>query len=234
MRRFLARSFTTFGLFLGPVESAWASGAVVTDDATTGEACTAQVESWVQVQQGANTFWSMPAVVVAPGLEVAAGYRRDLVLGGDAGDSLLVQVKKLLVPLEADGWGVGVAGGSWLVTADPARFAGGYAYVPVSQSFAGDRLRLHENLGWIHDPARSVADALTWAIAGIWMPDERLEWDLETFGDTGSPASTQLAFRMWPVPGHVQFDVMVGGDVTGAVWAIGGLNLYTAPWSSSP
>ena len=227
-------SLITLVVSLCQATPAWASGAVVTDDATTGDTLTAQIESWVQLQSGASTFWSMPAVVVAPGLELAAGYRRDLTLDASAGDSLLVQVKRLLVPLETDGWGIGAVGGAWVATADPSRFAGGYAYVPVSQSFAGDRLRLHENLGWIHDPARQAVDAFTWAIAGIWMPDERLEWDWEAFGDTGSPAASQLAFRIWPVPGHVQVDLMVGADVSGAVWSSAGLNLYTAPWQAGP
>ncbi len=218
-------------LLVGPV---WASGAVITDDATTGEALTAQIESWVHVQPGASAFWSMPAVVVAPGLELAAGYRRDLKLGASAGDSLLLQVKRLLVPLDKDGWGIGAVGGAWVATADPARFAGGYAYVPVSHSFAGDRFRIHENLGWIHDPARQVADALSWAIAGIWLPDDRVEWDWEAFGDTGSPAASQLVFRIWPLPGHVQVDFLLGVDVTGAGWSIAGLNLYTDPWLAGP
>jgi hypothetical protein len=157
----------------------------------------------------------------------------------------VVQGKTLLRPLRPDGWGAGVVLGAGR---DPALAgtspdARSYdAYVSLSRAFAGDRVVLHQNTGWIYQRAGNERSfrgrhALSWAArvdvavgGGRGPPVVAVA---EAYGPAGVDPEFQVGLRAFPRPDAVQVDLSYGGLLrTGrpaAGWTVG-LTLTTPPF----
>ncbi|HEY9854594.1 MAG TPA: hypothetical protein V6D05_02565 [Stenomitos sp.] len=140
------------------------------------------------------------------------------------------QAKSLLMPVTPGGCGVGLALGGATVSGQNTL----YAYLPFSVSLMGDRLALHQNLGWVHGGQTAPADAMTWALAGQVRLSDRVEWRAEAYGDTRSQPSYQTGLRWWLWPERLQLDGIFGLTSGPGGWCVIGLNIYPPAWAAMP
>lgn len=220
-------------LLLNPV-TAHPARPMITDDARTVDSYACQVESWVRTNRGSREYWALPACNFTGNLELTLGGSRTSDATGSETSDIVLQGKTLLKPLETNGYGIAFAAG---YAAHPAAQSGHalgdpYFYVPVSFSFADDRVVLHTNAG-----ARHVRDEdkgrATWGLGSETMLTPRVYLIAETFGETRANASYQLGIRYWIVPNHVQVDTTYGnqyGNKTDARWFSVGLRLLSVPF----
>lgn len=207
---------------------------MITDDARTVDSYACQVESWVKTNHGSREYWALPACNFTGNLEMTLGGSRTIDATGSETSDIIVQGKTLLKPLETNGYGVALAVG---YAAHPAaqdhRVLGDpYFYVPVSLSFAGDRVVLHTNAGARHVRDEGKARA-TWGLGSETMISPHVYLIAETFGETRANASYQLGVRFWIVPNHVQVDTTYGnqyGNKPDARWFSIGLRLLSVPF----
>jgi hypothetical protein len=226
-------SVTMAALLLSP-PVAHAARPMITDDARTVDAYACQVESWVRTNQGSREYWALPACNFTGNLEVTLGGARISDATGSETSDIVLQGKTLLKPLETNGYGLAFAAG---YAAHPAaqngRMLGDpYFYVPVSFSFADDRVVLHTNTGAKHIRDEGKARA-TWGLGSETMITPRIFLIAETFGETRANASYQLGIRFWVVPNHVQIDTTYGnqyGDKPDSRWFSVGLRLLSVPF----
>lgn len=190
---------------------AMAGRPLVTDDAAIVDAHACQLEAWLHAEGDARTFWGLPACNPTGNLEITLGAA--IPAGGETQPlrSQLFQLKTLLRPRQADGWGLGLALGLQRVVRDGARHEA-YAYLAASRSLARDDTLLHFNLGALH---RGATPALTWGIALDRQVHERLWISLETFGENRGRAHYQLAVRHALMPDRLQVDASYGGHFGG-------------------
>jgi hypothetical protein len=220
-------------LLLNPAV-AYPARPMITDDARTVDAYACQVESWVRTNQGSREYWALPACNFTGNLELTLGGSRTSDATGSETSDIILQGKTLLKPLETNGYGVALAVG---YAAHPAaqdhRLLGDpYFYVPVSFSFASDRVVLHTNAGARHVRDENKARA-TWGLGSETMITPRVYLIAETFGETRANASYQLGVRFWVVPNHVQVDTTYGnqyGDKHDPRWFSVGLRLLSVPF----
>lgn len=203
---------------------------MATDDAGITEAGACQLESWAQRSQGLNEYWMVPACNFTGNLEVAVGRTRiDTGFGHDS--TTLVQGKTLFKPLATNSWGIGVAAGvrfrkEYVGSGDK------YAYIPLSWSFADDRLLVHSNIGWLRDGV-TRRDAVTWALGAETALARRTSISAEAFGQHKGKPSWQIGARHWLIADRVQVDLTYGsrfGQLGGeGRWFSLGLKFVTAP-----
>ena len=189
--------------------TAHAARPMITDDARIVDAKSCQVESWVRRNDDSTEYWAMPACNPTGNLELTLGGARGRVDGHVRTTDVQFQVKTLLKPLEMDGWGVGVAAGTVHHPHATGASRDWYAYVPASISFAGDRLVVHGNLGWM-DAADTGSRHATWGLGSETRLTERTWLIAETFGHDRRRPSYQFGLRHWLVPDRVQIDVTYG------------------------
>lgn len=207
---------------------------MITDDARTVDAKACQVESWARTDRGSREYWALPACNFTGNLELTLGGAVTRDAEGSATSDVILQGKTLLKPLEANGYGVGLALG---YAAHPAAQDGKalgdpYFYVPVSLSFADDRFVLHANAGARHVRNDHKARA-TWGLGSETLLTPRAYLIAETFGETRANAAVQIGIRYWIVPNHVQVDTTVGnqyGSKPGERWFSVGLRLISLPF----
>ena len=220
-------------LLLNPAV-AYPARPMITDDARTVDTYACQVESWVRTNQGSREYWALPACNFTGNLEMTLGGSRTSDATGSETSDIILQGKTLLKPLETNGYGVALAVG---YAAHPAaqdhRLLGDpYFYVPVSLSFASDRVVLHTNAGARHVRDENKARA-TWGLGSETMITPRVYLIAETFGETRANASYQFGVRLWLFPNHVQVDTTYGnqyGDKPDAHWFSVGLRLLSVPF----
>ncbi len=196
---------------------AWAARPFVTDDARLTTAGSCQLESWMRVYRESRETWALPACNPGGHLEFTAGgghARAD----GQAGTSDYVfQLKTLFRPLDADGWGWGLAVGRVVhpeTRPGPSQLGNTYAYLPLSASFGGGRWVMHANLGWLRD--RGSRDHRgTWGLGGEFYPHPRLALVAESFGDDAGKPYWQTGLRYSIVPELLQVDTTVGAQHDG-------------------
>jgi hypothetical protein len=123
-----------------------------------------------------------------------------------------------------------------------------YAYVPVSRAFAGDRVALHQNTGWLYQRAGDEREwrgrhAISWAaradvaVGGARGPGRYPAVAVaEAFGAQGAAGAApefQVGLRAFPRADAVQLDLSWGGFLrTGrpaAGWTLG-LTLTPPPF----
>ncbi|HEY2628316.1 MAG TPA: hypothetical protein VGI57_04280, partial [Usitatibacter sp.] len=125
-----------------------------TDDARVVDPKSCQVESWVRFNRDSTEYWALPACNPFGFFELTyggAGTRFD-------GESMvftdnIVQAKTIFKPLEANGWGWGLAAGTdrHLHREVANGWPGdAYAYIPVSFSFNDDAQVVHINAGMVN------------------------------------------------------------------------------------
>jgi hypothetical protein len=169
-----------------------------TDDARVVDKDGCQIETFYKKQEtySGSEFWFLPACNPF-GLEMTVGGNRI-----EGKDSLIVQGKILLKPLETNGSGYAISGG--LFGGDP------YFNSIASFSFFNDRAVIHANLGVTRDGEANVARA-TWGLgleALLYAP--RVYGILETYSQSGDKPTLHYGLRFWIVPNRFQIDATHG------------------------
>lgn len=212
--------------------SAEAARPMITDDARIVDAKACQLESWVRRNEGSTEYWAMPACNPTGNLELTLGGSRGRVDGHVRTTDVQFQAKTLIKPLETDGWGMGVAVGTIRHPHGAGSARDWYTYVPASFSFAGDKLVLHSNVGWM-DAASAGTRYATWGLGSETRLAEHTWLIAETFGQDRRKPSYQFGLRHWVVPNRVQIDVTYGnrmGSGTQERWISFGLRLLSPPF----
>jgi hypothetical protein len=196
----LAFHFAAFFLASG----AHAARPFNTDDARVVDRGGCQVETFYKEQRSysGSEFWFLPACNPF-GLELTLGGNR---IEGD--DSLVLQAKMLLKPLDTNGYGFAVSAGA----------LGGDPYVNgiASVSFFDDRAVVHANIGAIRDREADLTRG-TWGLgleALLFAP--RLYGILETYGERGEKPTLHYGLRFWIVPNRFQIDATHGEQRQGS------------------
>ena len=164
----------------------------VTDDARVVDPDHCQLETFYKEQRAysGHEFWFLPACNRL-GVEMTVGGNR---IEGE--NNLILQGKKLLKPLEPDGYGLALSVGSF----------GGDPYVNgiASFSFLRDWSVIHTNLGYFENRP-------TWGIGleQLVLPP-RVYAILETFGERGEKPTLHSGIRFWVVPNRFQIDSTYG------------------------
>lgn len=202
----------------------------VTDDARLTTAGSCQLESWVRIYPESREIWALPACNPFGNLELTAGGGKATNDGQPGSDDFIFQLKTLLRPLETNGWGLGLAGGMVhhpQVNPGPNLLGNTFVYVPMSVSFADDKVVMHANLGWLKDKASGEHRA-TWGLGGEFRLHDRLTGIAETFGDSSSGTFWQAGARFAILPERVQLDATLGRELSGPAssrWISFGLRL---------
>lgn len=206
---------------------------MMTDDARIVAPKACQVESWFRRNVDSREYWALPACNPFGWGELTfGGARTDPDEGPAHTSDVVVQGKTVFKPLEADGWGLGLALGLIRHPDRPEHRGIGeiYGYVPASFSFLGDRVVVHTNLGWIHNRDER-RDRPTWGLGA----ESRVlgnTWLVTEAFDQASGTRYQLGVRQWLVPDHVQVDVTYGNRFghSEARWFTIGLRLISKPF----
>jgi hypothetical protein len=190
---------------------AHAARPMITDDARITDPGACQVETWFQRFRDATDWWALPACNPGGNFEVTAGGAHAHAEGEAQRSAFLVQGKTLFKPLETDGWGIGLAAGYATQPGGGSGSGAPYFYVPVSLSFAADRILIHGNLGATR--LRVSGDTrFTWGIGGEFALTDRIYAIAESFGQDRGGGLYQGGVRVWLVPAHVQIDATVGSS----------------------
>jgi len=164
----------------------------VTDDARTVDPGGCQIETFYKEQRAyaGSEFWFLPACNRLD-VEWTVGGNR---IEGD--QHLIVQGKKLVKPLETNGYGLAFSAGSF----------GHEPYVNgiASFSFLRDWSVIHTNVGYIENRP-------TWGI-GLeqLLIAPRLYAILEIYGERGEGPTQHAGLRFWVIPNRLQVDSTVG------------------------
>jgi hypothetical protein len=164
----------------------------VTDDARTVDPGGCQIETFYKEQRAysGSEFWFLPACNRL-GLEMTLGGNR---IEGER--NLVVQGKKLLRPLETNGYGLAFSAG----------YFGGDYYVNGIASFSllNDWSVIHSNLGYFENRP-------TWGIGleQLILPP-RIYGILETYGERGEKPTLHGGIRYWVIPNRLQLDSTYG------------------------
>lgn len=209
------------------VVPAWAARPFVTDDARLTTAGSCQLESWVRAYRHSTELWALPACNPTGNLEFTFGGGYARTDSADSNDYVL-QLKTLMRPLRTNDWGIGLAIGTIRhpqVNPGPNLLGNTYAYIPLSVSFADDRLVVHANLGWLRDKA-TQRDQLSWGLGSEINLSERWTLVAEGFGTDAGTSYWQAGARLHLQPGRWQLDSTVGrqtGGSTDTQWLSFGL-----------
>jgi len=222
-------------IVLASVPRAHAARPMITDDARIVDAKACQVESWVKRNEASTEAWTLPACNPTGNLELTLGGARTWLRGdGSALTDHQLQAKTILLPLEPNGLGIGLAVGT---LRHPHRVAANgwpgdyYAYVPISKSFADDFWVMHVNVGAFRkrDEERTQG---TWGLGNEIRVREELFVIPEIFGSDRGRAFYQAGLRMWIVKDRVQIDATYGNRLvsgTAERWFSVGLRLLSPP-----
>jgi len=184
----------------------------MTDDAriTTAESC--QLESWTRRYRHRTENWALPACNLGGNFEITAGGGHFHADGAPHSSDHVLQGKTLLRPLEANGWGLGVALGG---VHHPGRQPGSkplgnhYLYLPLSVSTLDDRVVVHANLGWVRDRQTRLSST-TWGAGMEYWVHPRWMLIAEAFGDDRQKPFVQTGLRLTLIPGLLQIDATRG------------------------
>ncbi|MCA2998717.1 MAG: hypothetical protein ING75_08965 [Rhodocyclaceae bacterium] len=188
---------------------------MITDDARVTDALGCQVETWLRREPGpprVTEFWALPACNPTGNIEMTLGGATRQEAGEPRQSTIQAQLKTILIPLETDGFGLGIAAGVLRrdgrgAPASPIDSA--YLYAPMSKALAGDRVVLHLNIGASHD-RNERKTFRTWGLGSETAITSRIYLIAETFGDgTGAPFR-HAGFRFWLLPNRLQLDTTHG------------------------
>jgi len=199
-----------------------------TEDATILDEGWCQLDSWVFGSRSTNRYWLVPACNPFGNLELQVGYAREQPDDARGHNDYLLQAKTLLKPLEANGWGIGLAGAAARYGGSADRTWGYTALLIVSRSLADDRVRLHGNAGALYTQRTRRTSGL-WGIAGEFDATERVTVLGEVVGVSGEGRLAQVGGRIWLVPERVSLDGTVGrSDISGPAHTVFSLGIYLA------
>lgn len=193
----LTLAFHLAAFFLAST-AAHAARPFVTDDARVVDRGGCQVETFYKEQRtySGSEFWVMPACNPA-GIELTVGGNRI-----EGHDSLVLQGKVLVKPLETNGTGFAVSAGFFRDSP--------YLNTIGSFSFLDDRAVIHANLGAIRDNESEILRN-TWGLgleALLLAP--RVYGILESYGQRGEKPTLHYGLRFWIVPSRIQVDATHG------------------------
>lgn len=193
------------------VGPASAARPLVTDDARIVDPKACQLETWVRRNTDSTEFWALPACNPTGNVELTFGGAMTRELGATHTSDVQIQAKTIFRPLEPNGWGVGAVLGNLRRPAEQGRdFTSNlYGYIPVSVSFAEDRVVMHVNAGMLRPESRSAHRA-TWGVGSEIRFGERFYFIPEVFNQTGGRPFFQTGLRYWIVPGRMQIDTTYG------------------------
>jgi hypothetical protein len=208
--------------------SAYAGRPLDTEDATIVDEGWCQLESWVFASSSTRRYWLVPACNPFGNLELQVGFAREQPEDAPGHNDYVLHAKTLLKPLEANGWGIGLAGSA-------ARFGGGEertwgytALLIVSRSLADDRVRLNGNAGALYTQRTSRLSGL-WGFSGELDVTERVTVLGEVLGVSGEGRLAQVDGRVWLVPERVSLDGTVGrSDFSGSTETVFTFGIYLA------
>lgn len=209
--------------------AAHAARPLITDDARTVDAKACQMESWVRSNQGSREYWALPACNFTGNLELTLGGGRIKDAEGSRTAGIVLQGKTLFKPLDAGGWGIGLAAGAVRRPEDRRSVSEMYAYVPASFSFRDDKAFVHVNAGVLRDRVASTT-RFTWGAGTEVQLNERAWLIAETFQQQEGRPFFQAGMRYWIAPNHVQVDATVGnrfGSRSDERWFSIGLRLLS-------
>ncbi len=210
--------------------AAWAARPFVTDDARLTTAGSCQLESWTRNYRGSTELWALPACNPTGNFELTVGGGTAKLNSGGTGwtEDYVFQAKTLFRRLGPNDWGAGLAVGTIRhpqVNPGPNLLGNTYAYLPVSMSFADDRLVMHLNVGWLRDKATRDSQG-TWGVGGEFNLNPRWTLIAESFGNTADTPYWQAGARYNVIPGLFQLDATAGrrfGGDRDAQWLSFGL-----------
>ncbi len=215
--------------------SALAARPFIVDDARVVDRGACQVESWFKNNPGSHEFWALPACNPF-GVELTVGGG---VLVGPSGNreqaDYQFQGKALFRPLETNGWGWGIAAGAIRhadINLRQNLWGNYYFYVPVSKSFADDRLVLLLNAGGL-DNRDENRRGVSYGVGAEIYVTPRFMLATEAYGATGFDRFSQVGFRFWVVPDRVQIDSTYGFQLNGpdrTEWVTLGFRLISRPF----
>jgi hypothetical protein len=209
----------------------------VTDDARIVDPDGYQIESYVRAQRGTRLteFWFLPAANfggLADRFEFTLGGNYTWVSDGGNSNLLLAQVKTLLRPLEANGFGLALTlglgrvkpGSAQIVVETPFDVADAPApegdtstkvrYNPylnaiASVSLADDAVVLHLNAGVTRDNVDRT-NVGNWGIGAEIALDAQWFGIAESYGLSGEKPAYQVGARYWAIPRRLQIDGTYG------------------------
>jgi hypothetical protein len=221
MRQFARLLLTVLGVAI--TSPAWSARPFVTDDARLTTAGSCQLESWTRVYRNSTELWALPACNPTGNLELTVGGGAAKIADTGSGtqsgwtDDYVFQAKTLFKPLETNGWGAGLAVGTIRhpqINPGPNLLGNTYVYLPLSMSFADDRVVIHLNAGWLKDKAtRSTQN--TWGIGSELNMTPRWTLIAEGFGNTAA-SFMQAGVRYNLIPGLFQLDTTAGSQLGGS------------------
>jgi hypothetical protein len=216
-RIFALTAFAVLG-HLAASPHAHAGRPMTTEDARILDPKACQVESWTRSTRDSTEYWLVPACNPFGPFELAYGGALSHEDGsGTAFTDNVVQVKTVVRPLEANGWGWGISvgtdrhlhrdgGNGWPGDA--------YANVPVSFSFRDDEIVMHVNAGFVR--RRELhRDFATWGLGSEIRVRDGLLVLPEVFGNDRGRPFYQLGLRYWVVKDWFEIDGTVGNRLTG-------------------
>ncbi|MEO8103686.1 MAG: hypothetical protein ABI790_14275 [Betaproteobacteria bacterium] len=146
--------------------------------------------------------------------ELAVGKLRVAAGAASRIDSVMVSIKKVLMPGGIADWGVAFNAATVRTTGNASAIRQNLVTAIFSRPITanGDTL-LHLNAGWINDRAAAIGvrrNRRTWAAAV--ERDVSARWTLvaEAYGQQSQPDTAQLGLRWWAVPGYMQFTSSLG------------------------
>lgn len=207
----------------------------IVDDARVVDRGACQVESWFKNTPGGQEVWALPACNPF-GVELTMGGGA---LFGSPGardhSDYQFQGKALLRPLETNGWGWGLAAGAIRhadINVGQNLWGNYYFNVPVSRSFAHDRVVLLLNAGAI-DSRDDNRRGLSYGVGAEIYLTPRFMLATEAYGATGFDRFSQVGVRVWLVPERVQIDSTYGFQLNGphrTEWVTLGFRLISKPF----
>jgi hypothetical protein len=205
---------------------------MITDDARITDAHACQVETWTKSTRAGREYWAFPACNPTGNFEFTLGGNSLPDGAGGHVSDYVVQGKTLFRPLETNGYAWGLAAGI-VRHGDPrpgqGQTSAAYFYVPVSASFADDRVVLHLNVG-AQNNRDLGARPITYGLGSEITLTPRFVLIAETFGDDRTSNYYHAGIRIWVVPGRFQIDATRGaqsGDFGGTRWWTIGLRLIS-------
>ncbi len=103
-----------------------------------------------------------------------------------------------------------------------------YSYVSLSVALFGDRLSVHENIGYLYEHRAGANNDSEWLTTATRVDISLRKYFVvvgEIYDSAGSDAEYQTGVRWWGRPGAVQFDLSYGGFLkktkAAAGWTLG-------------
>ena len=189
----------------------------VTDDARLTSSGSCQLESWARLYESSSEIWALPACNPFGNLEftLGAGIARDNYAA--TSQDYVAQLKTLIKPLEANGWGVGLVVGKVVhpeINPGPNLFGNSYLYVPASFSFNDDQLVIHTNIGLLKENKTNIIKT-TFGVGTEYKLNTKVLGIAELFGDDRQKPFVQIGFRYSLLPNLFQLDATLGQPLAG-------------------